>query len=49
MPGPEGAAEAAAAPGLRTDFTETSDDLMGTPRASTVRAYGDRWGDLPGF
>ncbi|WP_146341013.1 tRNA (adenosine(37)-N6)-threonylcarbamoyltransferase complex ATPase subunit type 1 TsaE [Nesterenkonia sp. NBAIMH1] len=49
MPGPEGAAESAAAPGLRTDFTETSDDLMGTPRAATVRAYGARWGDLPGF
>lgn len=41
------AANASAAPVIRTDFSETEEDLTGTPRTAVLRGYGPRWAKPP--
>ncbi|GAA1809501.1 tRNA (adenosine(37)-N6)-threonylcarbamoyltransferase complex ATPase subunit type 1 TsaE [Nesterenkonia flava] len=43
----ESLAAHAAAPQIVTDFSETEEDLAGTPRTAVLRGYGPRWEQPP--
>lgn len=38
-----------AAPVIQTDFSETEEDLEGSPRIAVLRGYGQRWEHPPGW